>query len=48
MKQSLAKELFDTWIETLGLPELSDIDKKLMWSAFKKGIKVTEAYKDGE
>lgn len=45
MKQSKAKELFETWWSVHG----KSGDKNIAWEAFKKGVKVAEAYnKDTE
>ena len=41
MKESLAKELFEAWWSKY---ENSNRDKDFAWEAFKKGIKVAEAY----
>jgi hypothetical protein len=41
MKQSKAKEFFEAW---WSLQDQSK-DKNIAWEAYKKGIKIAEAYK---
>ena len=46
MKETLARELFETWWDANYYK--SDRDKEFAWKVFKKGIKVAEAYSKGD